>query len=107
MLIGNVIYLFLSAYIGESVKDKDVIIVDDMVETGKTLSNTTKILYNLGAANIYAFVTHNLLNQASFQKVENLPIVELVTTNTVTNVNICFIFRISHRVKLQQYRRLG
>ena len=75
-------------YIGESVKDKDVIIVDDMIHSGSTLAKTTKVMDSFGAANIYSFITHNLLYQQSFQKVENLPIAELVTTNTLTSVSI-------------------
>jgi ribose-phosphate pyrophosphokinase len=91
LVLASKSILTVSIYVGENVKDKDVIVVDDMVHSGKTLANTTRVLNGLGAANIYAFVTHNMLNQQSFQKVENLPIVELVTTNTISNVNIYII----------------
>ncbi len=40
----------------------------------------------MGAANINAFITHNLLYTESFRKVESLPIDELITTNTLPNV---------------------
>ena len=44
-----------------------------------------------GANDVYAFVTHNLLDRRSFQAIELLPINELVTTNTIINVFIFII----------------
>jgi len=57
-----------------------------MIQTGSKLISCVKELRKMGAANINAFITHNLLYTESFRKIENLPIDELVTTNTLPNV---------------------
>ncbi len=67
-------------------KNKEVLIVDDMIHSGAKLISCVKELKKMGAANINAFITHNLLYPESFRKVEILPITELITTNTVPNV---------------------
>ena len=75
-----------SVYIGDNVKNKDIIIVDDMIHTGTKLTNTVKLLRQMECGEIVAFITHNLLYAQSFQNIEKLPINELVTTNTISNV---------------------
>ena len=77
-------------YIGEDLKNRDVIIVDDMIHTGSKLISCVKELRKMGATNIHAFITHNLLYPESFRKVESLPITELITTNTIPNVLILY-----------------
>jgi ribose-phosphate pyrophosphokinase len=67
-------------------KNKEVILVDDIVHTATKITRATKFAKDSGANGIYAFVTHNLLNRKSFQAIELLPINELVTTNSVANV---------------------
>jgi phosphoribosylpyrophosphate synthetase len=57
-----------------------------MIHTGSKLISCVKELRKMGAANINAFITHNLLYTESFRKVESLPIDELITTNTLPNV---------------------
>ncbi len=68
-------------------EDKDVIIIDDMIHTGTKLSTTVKQVKQMGGRKIYAFITHNLLYPQSFMNLKKLPITELVTTNTILNVN--------------------
>ena len=67
-------------------KNKEVILVDDIVHTASKITRATKFAKDAGANGIYAFVTHNLLNRKSFQAIEQLPLNELVTTNSVANV---------------------
>lgn len=67
-------------------KNKEVILVDDIVHTATKITRSTRFAKEAGANGIYAFVTHNLLNRKSFQAIELLPLNELVTTNSIANV---------------------
>ncbi|TFL01112.1 phosphoribosyltransferase-like protein [Pterulicium gracile] len=66
-----------------NVKDKVVILVDDMIDTGNTLSLAARTLHDNGAKSIHAFISHGLFAEASFQMIDALPIDRLVVTNTI------------------------
>jgi phosphoribosylpyrophosphate synthetase len=57
-----------------------------MIHTGNKLITAVNHLKLLGANEIYAFITHNLLYPQSFQNIEKLNITELITTNTISTV---------------------
>lgn len=69
-----------------NVKDKNVVIVDDMIETGHTLIEAAKALKKRGARRLYAAVTHcvypakgiNLLTKTSLFS-------QIIITNSLTN----------------------
>ncbi|KAF8823755.1 hypothetical protein HHX47_DHR9000489 [Lentinula edodes] len=63
------------------VKDKVAILVDDMIDTGATLSLATKTLHEKGAKAIYALITHGLLSEINLSVIERLPIDHLVPHN--------------------------
>lgn len=63
-----------------SVKDKDVLIVDDIVSTGKTLKNAAMVCKKAGAKRIIAAVTHALLVEKAF---EESAIERLLVSNTI------------------------
>ncbi|KAJ4475599.1 phosphoribosyltransferase-like protein [Lentinula aciculospora] len=65
------------------VKDKVAILVDDMIDTGATLSLATKTLHEKGAKAIYALITHGLLSEINLNVIERSPIDHLVVTNTI------------------------
>ncbi|KAJ7581152.1 phosphoribosyltransferase-like protein [Mycena floridula] len=65
------------------VKDKVAILVDDMIDSGKTLMLAAKTLHEKGAKSIHAVICHGLLSETNLTLVEQLPIVQLVVTNTV------------------------
>lgn len=50
-----------------NVKDKDCIIIDDMIDTGGTMMKSINELKKLGAKRIYVFVTHGLFNGNFYQ----------------------------------------
>lgn len=66
-----------------NVKDKTVLLVDDMCSTGGTLVNAAKVCSDLGARKIIAAVGHGLLIGQSVEDIENSKIELLVTTNTL------------------------
>lgn len=65
------------------VDDKAVIIVDDEVDTGGSVSNAVKVVHDHGAREIYLSFTHAVFSAQAVEKLSNLPINEIVTTNTV------------------------
>ncbi|KAK0502630.1 phosphoribosyltransferase-like protein [Armillaria luteobubalina] len=65
------------------VKDKVAILVDDMIDTGKTLTLAAKTLREKGARSVHALVSHGLFSEANMSLIEQLPIEQLVVTNTI------------------------
>ena len=68
--------------VGE-VKGKDVLIVDDMVDTGGTLLAAANALKREGAKDIYASCTHPVLSGDAFQRIYDSPLKEIVITDTI------------------------
>jgi len=70
------------AVIGD-VKNRNVIIVDDLTETAGTLVGAAAILRDQGAKNIYAGVSHAVLTDLAVERLRNSEIKELITTDSV------------------------
>lgn len=68
--------------IGE-VAGRDILLVDDMTESGGTLLSAAKILKENGATRVRAAVSHGVLNAKGFERMKEGVIDELITTNTV------------------------
>ena len=66
------------------VDGKDVIIVDDIIDTGGSLIAATNILRENGAKNIYVCVSHGIFSHNAIQRIEDSLIKEVVVTNTIT-----------------------
>lgn len=71
--------------IGE-VKDRNVIIIDDMVDTAGTLTLAAQIIKDNGATSIHAFATHPVLSGPAYERIEKSPIEKLVVTDSIPNV---------------------
>ena len=65
------------------VKGKDVVIIDDMVDTAGTLTKAADLLITNGASSVRAYCTHGILSKDAYQKLDNSKIEELVITNTI------------------------
>ncbi len=66
------------------VRDKEVILVDDMIDTAGTLCNAAKAIIEIGGANnVYACATHGVLSGPAIERIENSPIKELVLLDTI------------------------
>jgi ribose-phosphate pyrophosphokinase len=68
--------------IGE-VEGKNVLIVDDLIDTAGTLTNAAAALKERGALSIIAICTHPILSGPAYQRIEDSPIDELLVTDTV------------------------
>ncbi|OGD18292.1 MAG: phosphoribosylpyrophosphate synthetase [Candidatus Aminicenantes bacterium RBG_16_63_16] len=65
------------------VKDRDVVIFDDMVDTAGTLVLSADALRKEGARRILAACTHPVLSGPAIEKVESSPIEKLIVTDTM------------------------
>jgi len=65
------------------VKGKDVIIIDDMVDTGGTLTKAADLMMESGATSVRAYCTHGILSGTAYERLDNSSIAELVITNTI------------------------
>ena len=70
------------AVIGE-IRNKTILLVDDLTETAGTLTAAADLLRKRGARKVYAAVSHALLNDTGVQRLRKSNIDELITTDTV------------------------
>jgi ribose-phosphate pyrophosphokinase len=68
--------------IGE-VKGKNVLIIDDLVDTAGTLCKAADHLMKEGAASVRAVVTHPILSGPAYERIAESSLTELITTNTI------------------------
>lgn len=65
------------------IKDKKVILIDDMIDTAGTITNAANALKDRGADEVYACCTHPILSGEAIERIENSEIKELLVLNTV------------------------
>lgn len=65
------------------VRDKNVIVIDDIVDTAGTLSKACHALKDAGAKTVYAGCGHAILAGPAIERLDKCPIEELVTTNSI------------------------
>lgn len=74
--------------IGE-VKGKDIILIDDMIDTAGTMVHGAQALKDLGAASVMACCTHPVLSGPAFDRIQNGALDELVVANTIPMSKSC------------------
>ena len=68
--------------IGE-VKGKNVVLVDDMVDTAGTLTKAADLMIERGAKSVRAICTHAILSGNAVEKIENSNLLELIVTDSI------------------------
>jgi len=68
--------------IGE-VEGKDVLLVDDMIDTAGTLTKAADIMHEKGASSVRAICTHPILSGEAYERIENSSLTELIVTDTI------------------------
>ena len=68
--------------IGE-VEGKNIIIVDDMIDTAGTLCKAAEVLINKGAASVRACATHGIFSAQALQRLHDSVISEIFITDTI------------------------
>ena len=65
------------------VKGKDVVIIDDMIDTAGTLTKSAQLFIDNGAKSVSACCTHPILSGPAHERIEKSVLKELVVTNTI------------------------
>jgi len=65
------------------VEGKDVVLVDDMIDTAGTLTTAADLFMEKGAKSVRAFCTHAVLSGPAYDRLENSRITELIVTDTI------------------------
>jgi ribose-phosphate pyrophosphokinase len=68
--------------IGE-VTGKNVILVDDMIDTGGTLAKAADLMMERGAKSVRAICTHPILSGTAIERIENSSLIELIVSDTI------------------------
>lgn len=68
--------------IGE-VQGYDVVLVDDLIDTGGTISKAAELLIEKGANSVRAMITHPVLSGNAYENINNSLLEELVVTDTI------------------------
>lgn len=66
-----------------SVDGKDVIIVDDLVDTAGSIQQAVDLVKANGAKDVYVAFTHPVMSGSASERLRQLPIKEIVTTDTI------------------------
>ena len=67
------------------VEGKDVIMIDDMVDTAGTMVKAATALKNKGATSVMACATHGVLSGKAYENLEHGELDELIITNTLVS----------------------
>lgn len=65
------------------VKGKNVILIDDMIDTAGTIVNAAKALKEMGAKDVYACCTHGVFSGPAVSRIKDSEISELVVLDTI------------------------
>ena len=65
------------------VKGKNVVLVDDMVDTAGTLTKAADLMIERGALSVRAICTHPILSGNAYEKITNSKLEELIVTDSI------------------------
>ena len=65
------------------VKGKNVVLVDDMVDTAGTLTKAADLMMERGALSVRAICTHAVLSGNAYERIENSQLEELIVTDSI------------------------
>ncbi len=82
------------------VKGKDVILIDDMVDTAGTMVKAAAALKENGATSVRAFATHGVLSGPAIDRIKNSVLEELIITDTIPFNKDCKKIRVLKTGKL-------
>ena len=71
------------------VKDKNVVVVDDMVDTAGTITMAADVMKAAGAKSVRACATHCVMSGPASERVEKSALEEIVFTNSIPYNNTC------------------
>ena len=66
-----------------NVEGADVVLIDDMIDTGGTMCKAAQIILDKGANSVRAVVTHPVLSGNAYENIENSVLQELIVTDSI------------------------
>ncbi len=66
-----------------NVEGRNIILIDDMVDTAGTLTKAADIMMERGALSVRALTTHAILSGPAYERIENSDLQELIVTDTI------------------------
>src|SRR6187401_3241841 len=76
------------------VTDRDVVIIDDICDTGGTLAKSAALLMEKGARSVRALITHPVLSGKAYENIQNSVLEELVVCDTIPVKPLCDKIRV-------------
>ncbi|MEO7524348.1 MAG: ribose-phosphate pyrophosphokinase [Ferruginibacter sp.] len=71
------------------VKDRDIVLIDDICDTGGTLTKSAGLMIEKGARSVRALCTHPVLSGKAYENIQNSVLDELVVCDTIPVKPIC------------------
>ena len=65
------------------VKGKDLVIIDDIIDTGGTITKAAEMMIKEGAASVRCACTHPILSCDAYEKLNDSPLSEIIVTDTI------------------------
>lgn len=65
------------------VKDRNIVIIDDMIDTAGTITKAADMLMDKGALSVRALATHAILSGPAYERIANSSLVEVILSDTV------------------------
>jgi ribose-phosphate pyrophosphokinase len=65
------------------IKGKNVVLVDDMVDTAGTLTKAADMMMDQGATSVRAVCTHAVLSGEAYERIERSALTELIVSDTI------------------------
>jgi ribose-phosphate pyrophosphokinase len=65
------------------VEGRDVVLIDDLVDTAGTLTKAAEMLFDKGATSVRACCTHPVLSGKAYERIQNSKLTELIVTDTI------------------------
>jgi len=71
------------------VTGKDVVLVDDIIDTGGSITKAAEMMISNGARSVRAICTHPVFSGEAIKKIENSPFTEVIVTDTIPLKKTC------------------
>lgn len=82
------------------VKGKDVVLIDDIIDTAGTITKAGKLIKEKGAKSVRAFCTHPVFSGEAYDKIEQSVFEEVVVTDTMPLTSECSKIHVLSTAKL-------
>ena len=82
------------------VKDKNVVLIDDMVDTAGTITKAADLMMEKGAKSVRGLASHAIMSDPASERVDNCAMTEMIFTNSIPMRHECKKATVSSVAKL-------